>query len=69
MAMQGKNSMYRLHIEDSIYFNKSIGVTIEHGHANNLSNDYSSTAYWYQTEPHRRLPVMSPADKRLPRKR
>ena len=28
-------------------------VTIEHGHANDLSNDYSSTAYWYQTQPRR----------------
>lgn len=25
-------------------------VTIEHGHANNHSNDYSSVAYWYQPE-------------------
>jgi len=66
--MQGKNSMYRFHIEDPIYSNKSIGVTIEHGHANNLSNDYSSTAYWYQTEPHKKFPVMLSADRRLPRK-
>ncbi len=49
----GKNSMYRLHIQDPIHFEKSIKVTIEHGHANKLSNDYSSTAYWYQTEPHK----------------
>ena len=48
----GKNSMYRLHILDPIHFGERIKVTIEHGHANKLSNDYSSTAYWYQTEPH-----------------
>ena len=48
----GKNSMYRLHILDPIHFDKHIRVTIEHGHANKLSNDYSSTAYWYQLEPH-----------------
>jgi D-arabinan exo alpha-(1,3)/(1,5)-arabinofuranosidase (non-reducing end) len=48
----GKNSMYRYHIKDPIHFRKSIRVTIEHGHANLLSNDYSSTAYWYQQEPH-----------------
>ncbi|NQT59993.1 MAG: DUF2961 domain-containing protein [Bacteroidetes bacterium] len=48
----GKNSMYRFHIKDPIHFRKSIRVTIEHGHANLLSNDYSSTAYWYQQEPH-----------------
>jgi hypothetical protein len=63
----GKNSMYRFHIEDPIYFQKSIRVTIEHGHANNLSNDYSSTAYWYQTEPHAAFPTLPPVEERLPR--
>lgn len=41
---------------------------IGHGYANNLSNDYSSTAYWYQTEPHKKFPVMLSVDKRIPRK-
>lgn len=48
----GKNSLYRFHIKDPIRFKKSIRVTIETGHANKLANDYSSTAYWYQQEPH-----------------
>jgi len=64
---KGKNSVYRFHIEDLIYFDKSIKVTIEHGHANCLSNDYSSTAYWYQTEPHKKFPPMWPVKERLPR--
>lgn len=63
----GKNSMYRFHIEDSIHFRESIKVTIEHGHANDLSNDYSSTAYWYQTEPHGDLLRIPPVGARLPR--
>jgi len=63
----GKNSMYRWHIEDPIHFHESIKVTIEHGHANDLSNDYSSTAYWYQTEPHAPFPVLPPVEGRLPR--
>ncbi len=63
----GKNSMYRFHIEDPIHFRESIKVTIEHGHANDLSNDYSSTAYWYQTEPHAPPPPLPPVDDRLPR--
>jgi hypothetical protein len=63
----GKNSIYRFHIEDPIYFEKSIRVTIEHGHANNLSNDYSSTAYWYQKEPHKPFPRLLSVDERLPR--
>ena len=49
----GKNSMYRLHVLDPIYFEKSLRFSIEHGHANKLSNDYSSTACWYQLEPHK----------------
>ena len=63
----GKNSLYRLHIRDPIYFASSVRVTIEHGHANKLSNDYSSTAYWYQTEPHRPFEPILPVERRLPR--
>jgi len=64
---RGKNTVYRYHIEDPVFFEQSIRVTIEHGHANKLSNDYSSTAYWYQTEPHRPFPPMLPVALRLPR--
>lgn len=63
----GKNSMYRFHIEDPIRFQKSIRVTIEHGHANKLSNDYSSTAYWYQTEPHKPFPQLLSVEMRISR--
>lgn len=48
----GKISYYRYHIEDPIYFNKRIVVTIEHGHDNHRKDDWSSTAYFYQREPH-----------------
>ena len=44
---------YRYHVPDPVRFSKSIKVTIEHGHANLRSDDYSSTAYWYQAEPHK----------------
>lgn len=64
---RGKNSVYRYHIEDPIFFEQSIRVTIEHGHANKLTNDYSSTAYWYQAEPHAPFPALLPVDQRLPR--
>lgn len=64
---KGKNSMYRYHVLDPIRFEKSIRVSIEHGHANKLSNDYSSTAYWYQLEPHASFPPLLPAHERLPR--
>jgi len=63
----GKISYYRFHIQDPIYFEKSIKVTIEHGHANHRSDDYSSTAYWYQTEPHKKFRPLLSVEERLPR--
>jgi hypothetical protein len=63
----GKISYYRYHILDPVYFEKSIKVTIEHGHANRRSDDYSSTAYWYQTEPHKKFDPLLAAQERLPR--
>jgi hypothetical protein len=64
---KGKNSLYRYHVEDPVMFERSIRVTIEHGHANSLWNDYSSTAYWYQAEPHAQFPPVLPVAQRLPR--
>jgi len=62
----GMHSMYRFHIADPIYFRKSLRAGIEHGHANQRSDDYSSTAYWYQTEPHKPLEPLPPVNRRLP---
>ena len=44
----GTNGMYRFYVTDPLRFRKSIRVTIEHGHGNDKSNDYSSVAFWYQ---------------------
>ena len=63
----GKISYYRYHIEDPIYFHKNIKVKIEHGHANQRSDDFSSTAYWYQNEPHKMFKTMLEVKNRLPR--
>jgi hypothetical protein len=61
-----KISLYRFHVEDPVCFRESIRVTIEHGHDNRRSDDISSTAYWYQAEPH--LPFgLLPVAERLPR--
>lgn len=65
----GKISYYRYHIEDPIYFHKNIKIKIEHGHANQRSDDWSSTAYWYQTEPHKKFNPLLPVDERLPREK
>ena len=57
---------YRFHITDPIRFEKSLRVTIEHGHANHLSDDWSSTAYWYQTLPTVMKLTLPPVEERLP---
>lgn len=61
----GKVSLYRFHILDPVRFQKSIRVTIEHGHANRRCDDFCSTAYWYQLEPHKPFAIL-PVDERLP---
>ena len=62
----GRHSMYRFHIEDPIQFEKSLRVTVEHGAMNDRGDDYSSVAYWYQTEPHHAFPALPPVAARLP---
>ncbi|MCI1209841.1 MAG: DUF2961 domain-containing protein [Treponema sp.] len=57
---------YRFHITDPVRFSKKIKVTIEHGHANHLCDDWSSTAYWYQLLPTVTPLTMVPVEKRLP---
>jgi hypothetical protein len=61
-----KATVYRFHIPDPVPFQKSIRVTIEHGHANDRSDYFSSVAYWYQIEPHKAFPALPSVDKRLP---
>lgn len=62
----GSHTMYRFHVEDPIYFQKSLRATIEHGHANTREDDYTSVAFWYQTEPHQKLVPLPPVNERLP---
>ena len=63
----GRYCLYRWHIESPIAFEKSIRVTIEHGHANHRSDNFYSTAFWYQTEPHAPFPALPAAEDRVPR--
>lgn len=62
----GRIAAYRFHVQDAIPFKKSIRFTIEHGHANAEAADYSSTAYWYQQEPHKKFETILPAGLRVP---
>ncbi len=68
LEWSGQWSLYRFHIEDPVHFRERIRVTIEHGHANDQGNDYSSVAYWYQTEPHKPFPALPAVAARLPRR-
>lgn len=63
----GSYCLYRWHTESPLTFQKSIRVTIEHGHANHRSDNFYSTAFWYQTEPHAPFPALPKADARVPR--
>ncbi|MDX6235182.1 MAG: hypothetical protein QOH68_4349 [Nocardioidaceae bacterium] len=56
---------FRQHVMDPIRFQSGLRVTIEHGHANHLSDDWASTAYWYQTDPAGSSTIAPVAD-RLP---
>ena len=55
---------YRFHVVDPIRFEKRIAVTIEHGHANHLADDWSATAYWYQVGEPRAVEI-APVEDRL----
>jgi hypothetical protein len=58
---------YRFHVVDPIRFSSSLRVTIEHGHANHLSDDWASTAYWYQLLPSKPFGIAPRADRLPPR--
>ncbi|NPV55154.1 MAG: DUF2961 domain-containing protein [Anaerolineae bacterium] len=61
----GYQTSYRFHILDPIHFSRCIRVTFEHGHSNHLSDDWSSTAYWYQKLPSKKFEIL-PLEQRLP---
>ena len=64
-------SLYRWHIQDPINFEKDLRVTIQalgwgpDGKYKKLSDDISSVAYWYQTEPHAPFPRLPALAERL----
>src|SRR5215470_13174122 len=54
----GLVAAYRWFVHDPIRFTRGLRWTVEHGHANNFANEYTSVAYWYQTEPHASFPLL-----------
>lgn len=63
----GRTHCYRFHIQDPIRFQKSLNFSIEHGHANVLTLELASVAYWYQTLPSKPFPSLPSAQERIPR--
>jgi hypothetical protein len=61
----GYQTSYVFYITNPVRFRASIRASIEHGHANHLSNEYSSVAYWYQREPHKPFGIL-PVIQRIP---
>jgi hypothetical protein len=71
-----RTTAYRFDIPDPVPFTKSLKVAIEHKGAHlqadgtwngylERADDYSSVAYWYQTEPHVEFFKMPPVEDRL----
>ena len=69
MDTLGRVTAYRHHWPDPIPFSKSLRVTLEHGHGNEEAVDFSTTAFWYQTEPHKPFAPMPEAGLRIPLQR
>jgi hypothetical protein len=64
--LNARCAAYRFHIPDPISFQNKIVVEMDHGYTNQVPTDYSSMAYWYQTEPHAVFPVLPPLQERMP---
>jgi Protein of unknown function (DUF2961) len=66
-------SLYRWHVPDPINFHKDLKVTIQdlgwwpNGKYQPLDDDFASTAFWYQKEPHGPFPQLPPLSQRWPR--
>ena len=63
----GRYCLYRWHIDNPIRFQKSLKFTIEHGDQNNRNDNFYTTAFWYQTEPHLKFPQLPSVEQRIPR--
>ncbi|MCK5861683.1 MAG: DUF2961 domain-containing protein, partial [Candidatus Hydrogenedentes bacterium] len=72
-----RTTCYRWHIADPVIFDKSLVLEIEHmgvtfnedgtvkSGFEERSDDFSSVAFWYQTEPHSPFPLMASSKERV----
>ncbi len=56
----GMNGFIRSFLPAPISFSSGIYASFEHGHANMLRKDISTTVFWYQEAPHESFPWMLP---------
>lgn len=63
----GRYCLYRWYTDNPVRFEKSLKFTIEHGDNNHRFDNFFSVAYWYQTEPHLKFPVLPAVEERIPR--
>jgi len=61
----GRTHVYRFHIEDPVFFEKSLRFSIEHGHNNYLTMQLASVAYWYLDKPGRLDPIPTKEERKL----
>ncbi len=64
--LRSRIAVYRFDMSAPVSFSRSLRVSIGHGFYNDLACDYSSTAYWYQAEPHPPFPELPPVNLRHP---
>ena len=65
-VLRSRVAAYRFDMSAPVSFSRSLRVEIGHGFSNEIPCDYSSTAYWYQAEPHRPSPGLPPVHLRQP---
>ena len=65
-VFRSRIAIYRFDMAAPVSFSRSLQVNLDHGFHNGLECDYSSTAYWYQAEPHRSFLEFPPVHLRQP---
>jgi len=63
----GRYCLYRWHGDNPVTFTKYLKHTMEHGHANDRSDNFFSVCYWYQNEPYTDFPPLPKAADRIPK--
>ncbi|MGC9329859.1 MAG: glycoside hydrolase family 172 protein [Candidatus Hinthialibacter sp.] len=67
IGWMGRTHCYRFHVQEPVIFKKSLRGSIEHGHANSMTEEIATVAYWYQKEPHKPFPPLAAAQDRIPK--